>query len=648
MGAGAIGPMTPSTELLIERVEQELDRPADGTDVNNLDDAQQALGSTRELLRDVNQFGRDQMDAMNNKIYELENELREIRAREQLERDRLLSQAPPELFGELKHENALLRHELEARTQNRNALLKKATDPNFPGVPTNFSRRRKDMPQVKRASDALLALQDEIFEDPRSAKPIEAYREHFDGQLELLQTALRGELGRQVGCDKVADIDTRAPAAMLRLAEVLYPSNKRYLQYYFKAHRSVKLNESEDLEGVSLDASAIPTTGVRKQTSGDGLLMMMQAAKAQKKLETMLEFVKNSCEADVDPSYRKTFYRLVERAATIGEDCHVNEALEEGDKDSPLVLNYKYDWCCSFVRGKVTAPTMKKLRVALQSVLKYRDDGMIVIDYVRDRFERPTAVGWRDLILGFHFADDEQRHILEVQFMHQTYASVAEELGSEENYDKGRAAVEGLHISSHATRFGNMTPLISFHCNVIGREIALSNLLMSDDPWKGWGTSPDISTWEGIVWESHHKVDFWSTAIKFLGRFDDEAFYALCAYGMPALTEIDVTSNRTIINDEMMSVIAETTPTLRSVNLSGCTKITDVGVTNIAKYCTHLQLIDLSHCMLVTDAGIEGIATHAGNTLESIEMKGDKVCFLAYLDAILIATCHFPCFLFPF
>jgi hypothetical protein len=628
MGAGAMSPMTPSTELLMERIEQELSLPADGKDIETFVQAQHALATARELIGDMNTFGREQIRVILEEKTALANDLHAIRLAEQHEKEKLLSQAPPELFGELKHENALLREELGQRTKDRNALLKKAFDPDLPGVQTNYSRRRKDMPQIKRAAESLLEVQDQIFEDSIesiSRKPMEFFRERYDALIMQLQNALRAELGRQIGCDRVTELGGRAPAAMLRLAEVLYPSNKRFLQYYYKVLRSINLTEAEELAGLISDAKAIPTTGRRCQTSGDGLLLMMQAAKALKNISALLGHVEANSEAKVDAGSPKTFYRLVERAATISDVCFVDETVKETSLDSPLVLNFKYDWCCSFIRGKITASTMKEIRTALKNVLSYRDDGMIVVDYVKDRFDRPTAAGWRDLILGIHFADDGEGHIVELQFMHEAYVCTAEELGSYEAYEKGRAAVEALEMASRATRYGIMTPLISFHCNVSGREIALSKTLMCDDPWKGWGSDPEIKFWEGVLWRSNEQIDFWSTAIKFLGRFDGEAYRALCAYGMPPLRRIDMRTNRTIVNDDILSVIVEVTPTLRFVDCSGCTKITDLGVASLAKCCTRLQIVDLANCMLVTDEGINGITTHCGESLKSIELKGNKV-----------------------
>lgn len=624
----ALGVVSPSTELLMDRLNEALSMPQDATDIDDLLQAQVALAATRELLSDLNEFGKAHIQSLASDKLALQREIQDIRTEQEHEKERLINQTPPELFGELKHENALLRQDIEARTKTRNAMLKKAINPNLPAVQTNYSRRRKDMPAVKRSSADLAALQEEIILESPGGKTIENFRQRYDSSILQLQAALRAELGRQVGCDNLSELDLKAPAALLRLADVLYPSNKRYLQYYFKVYRTIRHNEEHDLEGLNLDIKDISVTGRKYQIKSDGLELMIHAIKLKKQLEDFMAYVELHTECKSVATQPKSFYRMVERAAAHDELCHVDK--NPKDKEPPLAITYKYDDCCSFLRGRLIGRSMKDLREALKSILAYRDQDAIIIDYVRDRFGRPTPAGWRDLILGFHFMEDNQKHILEVQLVHEMYATVAEELGGEDEYDKGRAVVEGLAIACRATSYGNMTSLVSFHCNVLGREIALSKTLMSDDPWAGWGQDSDVKNWEGIIWRSDGHVDVWATAIRFLGRYDDEAYRALSAYGLPPSTQIDLTTNRPIVNDDILSVICEYSVDLLSVDVSGCTKITAVGIKDMASYCRHLQLVNLANCHLVSDEAIECLASSCGNSLESIELMNIKVRLKRY------------------
>ena len=43
---------------------------------------------------------------------------------------------------------------------------------------------------------------------------------------------------------------------------------------------------------------------------------------------------------------------------------------------------------------------------------------------------------------------------------------------------------------------------------------------------------------------------------------------------------------------------------LQSINLAGCAKVTDAGVSALVARCGQLQSINLARCYRVTDAGI--------------------------------------------
>ena len=83
----------------------------------------------------------------------------------------------------------------------------------------------------------------------------------------------------------------------------------------------------------------------------------------------------------------KSFYRMV------GVQLHMmGYACDKNPKDKePLTITYKYD-DCSFLRGRLIGRSMKDLREALKSILAYRDQDAIIIDYVRDRFDGPPQL----------------------------------------------------------------------------------------------------------------------------------------------------------------------------------------------------------------------------------------------------------------
>lgn len=49
---------------------------------------------------------------------------------------------------------------------------------------------------------------------------------------------------------------------------------------------------------------------------------------------------------------------------------------------------------------------------------------------VKNRFEKPTSGGWRDILINFVFNDDTEMHVCEIQIMHRHLLSVREDMGA--------------------------------------------------------------------------------------------------------------------------------------------------------------------------------------------------------------------------
>ena len=59
---------------------------------------------------------------------------------------------------------------------------------------------------------------------------------------------------------------------------------------------------------------------------------------------------------------------------------------------------------------------------------------------------------------------------------------------------------------------------------------------------------------------------------------------------------------------------------LRSIDLGGCNRLTDAGVSALGRECGQLQTITLSGCYQVTDAGISALG-HGCGQLQTIDIS---------------------------
>ena len=53
-------------------------------------------------------------------------------------------------------------------------------------------------------------------------------------------------------------------------------------------------------------------------------------------------------------------------------------------------------------------------------------------------------------------------------------------------------------------------------------------------------------------------------------------------------------------------------PKLRSIDLEGCNKVTDAGISALGAGCGQLQSINLGSCNAVTDAGVSVLGAGCG------------------------------------
>jgi hypothetical protein len=93
---------------------------------------------------------------------------------------------------------------------------------------------------------------------------------------------------------------------------------------------------------------------------------------------------------------------------------------------------------------------MNKLKMAFEMVMSC-DDTMncgsaafakalegqresIVVVRIKDRFGSPTSGGWTDCMINFYFANDPNRHVCELQLIHEEMMTVRREMKAHAGY----------------------------------------------------------------------------------------------------------------------------------------------------------------------------------------------------------------------
>jgi len=93
------------------------------------------------------------------------------------------------------------------------------------------------------------------------------------------------------------------------------------------------------------------------------------------------------------------------------------------------------------VRAMITARSMGQLAKIAMAIL---ESEQIVILRVKDRFEKPSAGGWRDLMINFYMSGDPNQHVCEVQIVVEKMVVARKGLEGHKNYARTRNAAEVL------------------------------------------------------------------------------------------------------------------------------------------------------------------------------------------------------------
>ncbi len=111
---------------------------------------------------------------------------------------------------------------------------------------------------------------------------------------------------------------------------------------------------------------------------------------------------------------------------------------------------------------------------------------------------------------------------------------------------------------------------------------------------------------------------------------------------MPLLQELNL-SGCTLLTDATAEALATLSfPSLRRLEMIGCTSLEDEGVRLLAEGLPTLQALDISSCRLLTDVGLRWIGEGMGN-LEVIQSRAPFAARHALRVVQGISKCLEPC-----
>ena len=164
---------------------------------------------------------------------------------------------------------------------------------------------------------------------------------------------------------------------------------------------------------------------VRQMVKDDLAQLYIQAAEVRDNFNSFLRAIGEKTRATVDlPDELKNISRVFEKIMFDPDNQGSCEKIAD------------------IVRAMLSASSMK---MVAEIVMAFLESDEVVIVRVKDRFvEKASPGGWRDLMINFYMANDQQRFVCEVQVVLEKMLVARKGLGGHDGYDQSRNAREVL------------------------------------------------------------------------------------------------------------------------------------------------------------------------------------------------------------
>jgi len=110
---------------------------------------------------------------------------------------------------------------------------------------------------------------------------------------------------------------------------------------------------------------------------------------------------------------------------------------------------------CDVVRAMLVAEDMASVSDIVRALTGLAMAKLVAVRRIKDRFEKPTAGGWRDLMVNFVIAGDEHAHICEVQVVHDMMYTARKGLPGHDTFNQLRNAMELVEYSGRDDQLRN-------------------------------------------------------------------------------------------------------------------------------------------------------------------------------------------------
>ena len=208
-----------------------------------------------------------------------------------------------------------------------------------------------------------------------------------------------------------------------------------------------------DMYQTALASLTVPDKST-KQTTSDSAKLYQHAAQIFAKYQTFVNGIVESVKDEIKvslPSKLKKMGRIIEKTILKRKD-------DPGNADK----------VCDIDRGMVLCDDMSQVASVVDYLQSQQKANVIVVTRVKDRFfKAPSAGGWRDCMINFYLKDDPNKHICELQLIHNQMMTARKGLPGHAVYNRVRNASELLllfDVEKPKDKKELQDWLIEYHC----------------------------------------------------------------------------------------------------------------------------------------------------------------------------------------
>jgi len=287
-----------------------------------------------------------------------------------------------------------------------------------------------EAPTIKAACAMLHDLELNVARAPDSEEAVDA----LGAQLVVVDQVMATEIKKRT--EGVSD--EAAKELVEKCEKAITAGNKDFQRVYDNVFNVIKSGDADGMDKyeaavVALDATIEkPAVAEQRDEAGVAAVLFADAARTKPSFDVVVRELAAATGAVLELAVLSAKKTGLKKTSRVVE----KSALRPGEGRG------RSKWVCDVVRAMLVATSMSAVGSIVRGLLALHEAGALRVVRIKDRFARPSAGGWRDLMVNFVIVGDPTRHVCEVQVVHEMMLTARKGLPGHAIYGIVRSAME--------------------------------------------------------------------------------------------------------------------------------------------------------------------------------------------------------------